>query len=497
MPAASNSQKIIARGVGSNAFSFVIRFAAKASFLYVGARLYGAANYGVFALGCAIVELAVPVASLGLKRMIFPWLEDRTPHRSPPHVLLDAMLLALVTGSVVVLSVVVAAMLIPGAFLSDQLRFSLLFLAPAIIGQSVSDIALAVTRWKHRMRYEVIGRGLLEPYTATAVALLAWFFGIVREGLLIGYCCGTAALTVFALYGVRHCLGPFSIRSWRPDIGDIRKRIRHCSAISLNDVINGLTQRLDFYLVGFWLGAAQTGTYSVLRELRTSLQHIRNAFDSMLIPIVARTMRYERDTVTGEAIAAATRLIVAIQLVAVLVLIFYGKMILGLFGKEYVGSHGVLIILVIAQLIASGLSVSDLIIYFRQPGRAVLNNLIMISAMTAFMAFGVRYGLPGVALSVLGAASVAAIARKRWLVEMGIRRSPFHIAAPVIAAALSAGVGLVIQHLFSLWPSLPPGFATLFGPLIAIALYASLIAAWIKHDPDAISLGKFRTNAHE
>ncbi|MES2302765.1 MAG: hypothetical protein V4521_11970, partial [Pseudomonadota bacterium] len=163
MSAASPSRNVIARGAGSNALSFVIRFAARAGFLYVGARLYGAVNYGVFTMASALVELAVPLASLGLKRMIFPWLEEETQGPSPrtaTHVLLDALLLAAVAGVAVSALLITATWFLPSAMVSDQLRLAFVLLAPSVLGQIFGDIALAATRWTHKMRYEVIARGL-------------------------------------------------------------------------------------------------------------------------------------------------------------------------------------------------------------------------------------------------------------------------------------------------------------------------------------------------
>jgi hypothetical protein len=55
MAADTRAQKVIVRGAGTNALSFVLRFAARAGFLWIGAHLYGAATYGAFSLAVAVV----------------------------------------------------------------------------------------------------------------------------------------------------------------------------------------------------------------------------------------------------------------------------------------------------------------------------------------------------------------------------------------------------------------------------------------------------------
>lgn len=302
-----DSGAVVARGAWSNASSFVIRFAARASFLWIAARLYGAVPFGVFSIATAFVELAVPLASLGLKRMIFPWLEEESSARATTHILLDALLLATIAGGVVAGLFMAISALLPAAFASPGLRFALITLAPAVLGQVVADVAFAATRWTHRMRYEVIGRGLVEPYALTAATLALWAMDCTETGLLAAYWLASGALALFALWSARHCLGPIGLRSWRPDGAALLRRVRTLLSPSGSDALTMLAQRIDLFLVGFLLGDAPAGVYGVLRQLRTPILQVRQSFDGILTPLIARTMRTDGDVHTGAATAAATR----------------------------------------------------------------------------------------------------------------------------------------------------------------------------------------------
>jgi O-antigen/teichoic acid export membrane protein len=488
----SSSQKVIARGAGSNALSFVIRFAARAGFLYVGARLYGAANYGVFTMASAMVELAVPVASLGLKRMIFPWLEEETTTgKRATHVLLDALLLAMIAGVAVSLVMMGSALLLPRSALSDALRLATMLLAPSVLGQITGDIALAATRWTHKMRYEVIGRGLVEPYALTGVALLAWHFGLQDTGMLIGYWAGSIALAAFSVWSARHCLGSLHLAQWRPSPATLFRRARALIPASGSDLLTTLAQRIDLYLVGFLLGDAPVGIYGVLRQLRTPILQVRQAFDGILTPLTARTMRSDGDVVTGEATAAATRVVLTLQLGLVLLMAATGDLLLGLFGVRQPGAYAALIAMLLAETVNGAFGVSELILYYRRPALALQVNLVLIAiAALAIPLLTPVYGIVGATIAMLIAALFAAGLRRHWLVGLGVRPPLLHASMPIVAATFAVLIGRQGTTLLPVtWPD---AVADAVPALIAAALYTLFVSVWRKARPGVLSLDRYR-----
>ncbi|SMC81126.1 Membrane protein involved in the export of O-antigen and teichoic acid [Novosphingobium sp. B1] len=500
----STSQRVIARGAGSNALSFIIRFAARASFLYVGARLYGAVNYGVFTMASAMVELAVPVASLGLRRMIFPWLEEETQGdglaakaRPATHVLLDALLLAMCAGLAVSLLLIAATRLLPTSVASDQLRLAFAILAPAVLGQITGDIALAATRWTHKMRYEVIARGLVEPYVLTGVALAAWYLGLEQTGMLIGYWAGSLALAGFSVWSARHCLGSLHLRRWRPDPSVLVRRARSLLPASGSDFLTSLAQRIDLYLVGFLLGDAAVGVYGVLRQLKTPIVQVRQAFDGILTPLTARTMKADGDVATGEATAAATRVILTLQLGVVLLMAAAGDALLDLFGQHYATGYPALIAMVLAETINGAFGVSELILYFRRPALALQVNLILILiAAGAIPLLAPTYGILGASLAMLLAAVVAALMRRYWLAGLGVRRDPLHALTPALAAAAAVLIGSYAGWVLrtTVFEHAPVALGKALAPTIALMLYIGFVMVWRRMRPGVLSLDRYRVS---
>lgn len=487
MAANAPAQKLIVRGAGTNALSFVLRFAARAGFLWVGARLYGAAVYGAFSFAVAVIELAVPIASLGLKRMIFPWLEQEAERHGAAHVLLDALTIGLVGSLAIGMLVAIAAELAPASMVSSELRFALVALAPALAGQVVADIALAATRWTHVMRFEVAGRGAIEPYVGTAVAAAAYGLGWNSSGLLLSYGAGSLALALYALVSARRTFDGFGVRHWRPHPERLLGRSHTLLTASGSDALTALAQRADLYLVGLLLGDKATGIYGVIRQLRTPILQVRQAFDGILTPVIARSLSQNGEVETGAATAAATRVILTAQLAVMLLMVIAGDSLLRLFGPQYGAGYGALLALCAAEVLNGAFGIGETIIYYLRPARALAINLAMIAVPVALVVpLAPRLGLLAAALSVALAALVAVLLRRAWLARLGIRTRALHAAVPLVASGVAAAGGLVFR--LGLAPARNAGLPA----ILALAIYGVAIAVWIRRDPDALSLARFR-----
>lgn len=206
-----------------------------------------------------------------MKRILFKLLDEDESERPSAHVLLDTALVV-ATASLAIAAAVMIALLVPAVrWAAGETGFALMLVAPMIAGQALLDLLLAATRWKHRMRYEVIARSMVEPYAALAFTAAAWFAGFAETGLLIGYWAGTLFALGYALYGARRCFGRFGLRRYRLPRGSAAKILRESAVPTLSDCAAGLFARLDLYLVGLFLGEAPAGVYNVARQVRTPI----------------------------------------------------------------------------------------------------------------------------------------------------------------------------------------------------------------------------------
>jgi O-antigen/teichoic acid export membrane protein len=462
---ASSAQRLILRGGSSAALGFLIRFGARLLFVFVAGRLFGAALFGAYAIAVAVVELAVTIGGAGLKRQVFKLLDEEPDGRTPPHILIDSMILVLGASLVCAAPIMAAMAILPGTMVADNTEAALLLLAPMILGQALLDLLLATTRWTHKMRHQVWARSIIEPYAGVAAIILAWAAGWRETGLIIGYWAGTLAALAYAIVSARQCLGPFRLGRYRLAPARLARMVRETALPTLSDFTSALAGRLDLYLVGLLLGEAPAGIYGMAQQVRTPIRQVRQSFDGLLTPIVSRTLKHGGTARTGRATASASRLILAIQLPALVALAILGAPLLRLIGPEFVAGYWAMLLLAAAETIQGAFGVSDLIFFFRRPQMILLITLVgaAVNLVAGWLLIPV-YGVTGGALSALLAIASAAVARRSLLrAGFGVDVPLLYAAAPVSAAAADLGIALIVLAAPIDNPALRLGLAALFG----------------------------------
>jgi O-antigen/teichoic acid export membrane protein len=488
----ARAQRLILRGGGWATGGLLVRFGARLLFVWMAARLFGATLFGAYSLAVALVELGVTIGGLGLKRLLFKRLDENRSGRPAAHVLLDA---AVVVGAAS-LGLAAAAMALlalpPIRQLAGETGFALMIVAPMIAGQALLDLFLAATRWKHRMRYDVVARSLVEPYAALAFTAAAWLAGFRETGLLVGYWAGTLAALAYAMAGTRASFGGLALRRYRLPSGAFADILRASRAATATDLVAGLFARIDLYLVGAFLGEGPAGIYSVARQMRTPIRQVRQAFDGLLTPIVAKTLAARGPAETGTAVASASRLILAIQLPMVIGLAAIGWPLLAWFGPEFVVGYWPLVLLAAAEAILGAFGVSELIFLYRQPAIALRITLASILVYVLLGTFLVGpFGLTGAALAVLAATAAGALLRRLALVaRFGVRIPLRYSAGPAAAAVVSVGATALAWNAAASAPEVAAAGAALAAALLS---YGAALKLWLWATGDSLALVKFRT----
>jgi O-antigen/teichoic acid export membrane protein len=487
-PAAADAQELILRGGGSAAFGFLIRFGARLLFVVIAGRLFGATLFGAFSIAVAVVELAVTIGGAGMKRQLFKLLDEEKEGRSPPHIVIDGIVLVTAASLICAAPIMIAMLLLPDSLVAGNTAAALFLLAPMILGQSLLDLLLAATRWTHKMRHQVWARSIIEPYAGVAGSWLAWMAGYQATGLVLGYWAGTLAALLYAFAGARQCLGPFGLGAYRLAPARFVAVVRETSLPTLSDFTNALAGRLDLYLVGLFLGEAPAGIYGMARQVRTPIRQVRQSFDSLLTPIVSRTLSLAGAVQTGQATASATRLILAIQLPLLVILFVVGAPLLHWIGPEFAAGYWALLMLCAAESIQGAYGVSDLIFLYRRPQivLAITGTGILVN-LAAGWPMILLWGVTGAALAALLASVATALVRRYFLrADFGIAVPWRHGAAPVAAAAAALAIAYGSMQL-------PAGDLIRVGAALAAGLgaYALVLKVMLQLTRETLAMTHF------
>jgi O-antigen/teichoic acid export membrane protein len=353
-------------------------------------------------------------------------------------------------------------------------------LAPMIAGQALLDLLLASARWKQKVRYEVISRSLIEPYFLAAGAIAAFYLGLTGHGLLIGYWCGTLAALAYAGWGVARNYPGFDLAHYRPSGAIFRSIAGAAAANSATDLLSALYMRVDLYLVGILLGEGPTGIYGMARQVTTPIRQVRQSFDGLLIPAVAKTIGVRGAGGSGEALATATRLILVIQLPILLALFAIGDRLMSWLGHGFAAGYWPLVILAAAEVLQSALGIGDLVFVYLRPRIGLYLTMVSIAVgiATALLLIP-RFGITGAAFALFAAYALRTILRSFVLhARFGIGVPHAHLAGPFAAAAAAAAAILLI----------PDGVV---AAATGLALYAAILLAWLRMTGQTLSLTGF------
>ena len=484
--------QVVMRGGWSTAAGFVIRLGARLLFLLVAGRLFGATLFGAFSLAVAVVELAVTVGAVGTKATLFQFLDEHKDRasRSPQHVVLDGVLLVTIASALAAAVIVGVAWLVPVSTLPPSTKHALVVLAPMVAGQALLDLFSAATRWQHLIRYEVVGRSVVEPYVGVAVTLAALWLGMKSDGLLIGYVAGTAVALLYVGLGARRSFGRFDVAGYRIDGRVLTAMLRGTSVNTLTDFLNAFYGRFDLYLVGMMLGESAAGVYGVARQVRTPIRQVRQSFDGLLTPIVARTLVAKGPVMTAQAIASAARLILTIQLPVLIVLAAVGVPILEGIGPGFSAGFWALLFLSVAESVQGAFGLGDLIFVYRRPELGLwITALSIVLGLALGIALIGMWGVTGAGAAVLISFWLRALHRRVVLFKHFAVKVPLGYYAGPLAAAVAGTVVALLAARLHVAPTMLYVVVTCAG----VATFGVVLLVWLKVTGSRLGIEGFVT----
>ena len=473
----------ITRGARANAAGLLLRLGARLAFLFVAARLFGAQAFGNYVLAVALVELAVSLGSLSTKKTLFPILDRAAQGAARPvfHYVLDAA--GMVLAASLVLALVLAGL--GKALAPPDVARVLALVAPAIAGQALLDLFIAAGRWRGKVRFEVVGRSLIEPWLVAVGSFGAHFLGL-GDGLAIGYWLGTVGALAYVVWGVTRDFQPVALRRYRPDPAMPGRIVRMATSNSANDLLNALYLRIDIYIVGVLLGPAATGVYGMARQVTTPIRQVRQSFDSLLVPALARIIGTRGVAQAEPALASSMRLILAIQLPLLIGIIGAGYPLMAWLGPGFEAGYWALVILGTAEVIQSSFGLGDLVLVYEKPHLALGLTALGIAAGVGIAMVAIpSLGITGAAFASLAAYGLRAVLRLAVL-----RR---HFGLPVPFSAIAGPVLVCIPACAAAaWLS-PPLLASAAG----LGLYFVLLRLWLANMGQSLDLAGFSLSAQD
>ena len=465
----------IAKGAGANLAGFILRLGARIPFLFVAGRLYGPESFGRYVFAVTYVETLAFVCIFGFKTSIFKFLSPAIgqgkSHLSV-DIFLHALLFCLALAGLAVGLSFAGVRVLQGLFPTDMANFAVK-MSPAILLYTGTELFLSFTRGFRKMRYEVMVRSFVEPYSLLVLSLLFYVLGWRIYGLLAAYLLMSILSFVIAAWAGFRLLSPGDVRGFRFSKRLLKKLVQQSAPTALHDILNFTLQRLDVYLLSSLSDARSVGIYGMALQIATTVKKIRQSFDPILNPVMASTYGTHGARAAAHEMARVSSWIALIQCLVIAVLFVYGSALMSSFGPAYISGGIVLFMIVLADLINGTVGISELLLILRKPSiNPAISAVMFVFHLVLSLLLIRTYGATGAALSVLLTFSLMSLTRLlsvRLLCDVYPLEDK--IFRPILAGSLTA-LGLsAFAHMIG------PGHigVHITGIFVAVIFYCGLI----------------------
>ncbi|HJX65687.1 MAG TPA: oligosaccharide flippase family protein [Polyangia bacterium] len=449
-------------GVGTN-FLAILAGLSEAAFHPLAAHLFGTAFYGIYRWGVSCAEPLLRLSPMGTDKGL---LRHIASHRVAGETELEQRSLRtafwLTLGTSLLLGLLAFLLAGPLAALQGkpEVATAIRWLAPSLPCSALILVLISATMAAKTMRYNLLVRGIAQPFS---LLLLAGLLGMITP-TLGGLCAAhvlamalTVALAFWSAARVFHAmtltraLWP-AARTHDPAPSSAPffhgEMVRFSVWIGVSEFLNSILQRTDIILIGLLAGPETLGIYAGAEALSRIASNIRYAFDPVASPVLSEALRLKDMGRLRYNLQLMTRWTTIITVPLLLAMMVFRNELLRFFPQAFLAAGPVLVVLLLGHLVNGTLGLTGWVITMGGRSRLILlNNLVSASSNVVLCCLLIpRMGLLGAALS---SASSVALLQTIQLVEVALlyRVHPF---SRGFFKALAAGAVVLLLAEFAL-----------------------------------------------
>ena len=496
---------LLAKGTAASIVGLISYSGLQYLFLVVVARALGPALYGLFHIGLATVNVAVPLALLGLNFAALRYVaryravgdgssETRLVRRS---LLLVATVGTFVSAGLVFLAEPIARFYGQNAGHDFATLVALLrWFAPAVPLSAALILLVSVFYGQKRIAAGVASQKIGQPALALLLAWPVLSLGAGVTGVVQSYVISLMLALLLALYWLR----PTFLPAGQPATPSMAFSMRPVLAFSLPlapvSFVRHFSNRLEIYLLGFLGTAAEVGLFSAVVVTAAfvvlGLKAILGIYSAL-----AAELHADHDPGQLEYhLQLATRWSASLSLPPLLIIGLFGRDLLSLFSEGFVVGYVALLIVAVGQFANAATGPIDATLNMAGYSRLFLFNNVTILAVNVALDWWLinQWGLAGAAIgSTLSLIALNAVLAFEVKLLLGIRAYSRQLLRPFLAGVLTVITAWSLLPLLESFSPLPRLF---IGSILIALLYCLLFSFFVpEEDRDVIKLVWFRVKS--
>jgi O-antigen/teichoic acid export membrane protein len=446
-------------------------------FTFLIARLLGTATLGTFGIAWSTTDLLSKFGTYGMDTSTVALVAAREAvnDRNGSRALLRrAVLFGLLFSTVAALLGIAGFELIGARFgqRPELIRTTSLVLL-ALPGITLYRISNGVSRGMKIMKHDLYSHGFTETLCTIITLLVAMAIGFRDLAPAIAVLVGTAAGGLMAFTLARSLFA----RQTVPREKVYAPLLRFSTPIAIYSLLNLLIMRMDVLLLGILgpragVDLGTIGVFVASVEIAGGMRKVRQAFDPMFTPIIARQSAVRDQRGMEESFAQLGRWVLAAQLPLMGVLCVAGGIGLNIFGPGFNRGATWVALLAIAHATNSFVGLAETVIMIQRPKLNLINSGFTVALQLGASLLLIPWlGATGAALGMMLAYVTQGVLRYCELRILFNWHWPWRaFARPAIAFAIAMAAALPLRLLINGWR----------GELTAgLVLLAAYVGAWM------------------
>lgn len=477
--------KDIIRGALASLGGFGGRMIARLALMVTAGQLYGAISLGILGQVAAITEILAAVAVIGLKRSLLQFLSEQSDS--------NAKVLSTVKEAVIS-SVLIAgglSLVFAGAwsfmFPDITMPVALYFAVPAV---AFAEVAGTAIRFKRIIRWEVVARCIMEPWTFLLAALTCYYiFNNTETGLIAAYALSCVAAAGGIILGLHHAYGLGAIMTVPINVKNLYIIPRRSWQAGITDIGIMMFRRLDILILSLLAGHNITGAYYMAQQIVTVPHKIHKLFEPMTAPVIAKLHQAKKPRMIEKKLSGICRWIFTIQLALTVPFAMFAGQLLGLFNEAFAASAVVLVILLVAELVDGSFALTETPLIYARPSKPpkliAFTLMVELISVAAFAYFWEAAGAAiGFMIAMITLNTMRLVNLRKY---MSISVITLRYFVPLLFGLITAVTIFVIKNTIDM-----SNYGAAISIVSTISLYALMARFWALSKDDKLVLSELK-----
>lgn len=397
--------KDIIKGTLVNFFGLIINSVNILFFIFLS-NFYGARIVGIFIFSQTTVDIISKLGLLGFDNGILTVASKSIAEKNEGKLykqVSQAILIGTIASFLVSIAFTFAAPIIFDNFYPRlELASSLRIMGPTIFFLTLSLILLHATRAYRIMKYQVIVKNGIEPLLLASLSVLFYFLNFDERGPALAFLIASIVGAIFSAYYFSKLYSCTKIFKTIRNLSGIKELAKFVIPMGINDITWLVLQKLDLYILGRFADSVTIGVFTLAQNIAMVFKKFKLSFDPILISVISAADQAKDLRSLSTQYKNVMRWLLIINITVFSFVLFAGKPMMQIFGKDFTTGQTVLVLLSAAVIINTSLGVSEQFILIKKPFINVVNALVTILFAAILNLFLIpRLGMEGAATATV------------------------------------------------------------------------------------------------